>query len=341
MVYANANPLLTPFWAGVNVIFGFVFFYWLICPILYYTNTWYTAYLPMMSSNTFDNMGKSYNTTRIMNKDATVNVAEYEKYSPMFIPAGYALTYGIAFANLTGIFVHIALYHGQEIWTIWKGNGKKDIHARLNAAYKQVPWWWFASITALMWVLAVIVNEVWHTGLPVWAVIIGFLLPLVYFLPVGIIKALTNISTNEINLITEFIGGYAFLGTPIANMSFKFIGYAGVAQGLEYVFPSYSVGCNALVSNAYYRFIADQKLGHYFHIPPRTVFLAQGTATLVGALVQAGLTLGVLEGVPNVCTSKQSGGYTCPHGTVTYSSSLIWGMPHLTFLISYFAYTNF
>ena len=73
------------------------------------------------------------------------------------------------------------------------------------------------------------------------------------------------------------------------------------------------------------RFIADQKLGHYFHIPPRTVFFAQGIATLVGALVQSGLTIGILEGVDNVCTSKQSGGYTCPHGTVTYSSSLIWG----------------
>ncbi|EED21046.1 small oligopeptide transporter, OPT family [Talaromyces stipitatus ATCC 10500] len=305
VVYANANPLLTPFWAGVNVIFGFVFFYWLICPIIYYTNTWYSAYLPMMSSNTFDNTGKPYNTSRIMNHDATVNVEKYENYSPMFLPAGYALTYGIAFANLTGIFVHIALYHGKEIWGIWKGKGKKDIHARINETYRQVPWWWFASITLLMWVLSIIVNEVWHTGLPVWAVLLGFLLPLVYFLPIGIIKALTNISTNEINLITEFIGGYAFLGSPIANMSFKFLGYAGVAQGLE--------------------FIADQKLGHYFHIPPRTVFFAQGIATLVGALVQSGLTIGVLEGVENVCTPKQSGGYTCPHGTVTYSSSLIWG----------------
>lgn len=55
------------------------------------------------------------------------------------------------------------------------------------------------------------------------------------------------------------------------------------------------------------------------------MFIAQGVATLVGALVQSGLTIGVLEGVNNVCTPKQSGGYTCPHGAVTYSSSLIWG----------------
>lgn len=53
--------------------------------------------------------------------------------------------------------------------------------------------------------------------------------------------------------------------------------------------------------------------------------MAQGLATLVGALVQAGLTIGVLDGVNNVCTSAQSDGYSCPHGQVTYSSSLIWG----------------
>jgi OPT family small oligopeptide transporter len=330
VVYANANPLLTPFWAGLNVIGGFVFFYWLICPILYYTNTWYSAYMPILGSDVYDNTGSVYNTTRIMNADATVNYEAYDNYSPMFLPAGYALTYGIAFANLTGIFVHIALYHGKEIWTIWKGQGKKDIHARINETYRQVPWWWFAIITLLMWVLNVIVNEVWNTALPVWAVFVGFVLPLVYFLPVGIIKALTNISTNEINLITEFIAGYAFTGEPIANMSFKFLTYAGVAQGLEYVPPSLT----HVLSNRC-RFIADQKLGHYFHIDPQTVFFAQGLATLVGALVQAGLTLGILEGVPNVCSTDQANGYTCPHGTVTYSSSLIWGKPHSFRLFTY------
>ena len=45
--------------------------------------------------------------------------------------------------------------------------------------------------------------------------------------------ATTNISSNQLNLITEFIGGYAFLGRPLANMIFKFYGYVAVSQGLE------------------------------------------------------------------------------------------------------------
>lgn len=233
VVYANQSPLLVPFWAGLNVIGSFALFFWLICPILYYTNTWYSAYLPLMNSNTFDNTGHTYNTSRIMNADGTVNQAAYREYSPMFIPAGYAMTYGVAFANLTGIFVHVALYHGKDLWLQWKGSDKKDVHARLMTAYRGVPWWWFASITVLMFVLSIVTNEVWHTDLPVWAVLLSYVLPMVYFLPIGVIKAVTNISTNQLNLVTEFIGGYTFLGKPIANMMFKFSGYVAVSQGLE------------------------------------------------------------------------------------------------------------
>lgn len=233
IVYANQSPLLTPFWAGLNVMGGFALFFWLICPLIYYTNTWYSAYMPLMNSNTFDNTGKVYNTSRIMNADGTVNVEKYREYSPMFLPAAYALTYGVSSANLTGIFVHIALYHGKDLWRIWKGSGKKDIHARLNAAYRDVPWWWFASVTVVMLVVSIVINEVWHTGLPVWAVFVAYILPLIYFLPVGVIKAISNITSNQLNLITEFIAGYAFMGKPIANMAFKFYGFVGVYQGIE------------------------------------------------------------------------------------------------------------
>lgn len=132
VVYANQSPLLAPFWAGMNVMAGFVMFFWIICPAIYYTNTWYSAYMPLMSSNTFDNVGKSYNTSRIMSFDGIVNQEAYKAYSPMFIPAAYALTYGLSFANLTGIFVHIALYHGRDLYQGWKGTGKVDVHGRIH-----------------------------------------------------------------------------------------------------------------------------------------------------------------------------------------------------------------
>lgn len=38
-------------------------------------------------------------------------------------------------------------------------------------------------------------------------------------------------------------------------------------------------------------FAQDMKLGHYLKIAPRTLFMAQGTATILGALTQVGVTL--------------------------------------------------
>jgi OPT family small oligopeptide transporter len=233
VVYANQSPLLTPLWAGLNVFGGFVIFFWIICPILYYTNTWYSAYLPIMSPSTYDNTGKVYNTSRILDHNAELDISAYQNYSPMFLPASFALTYGVAFANLTGIFVHLFLNHRDILSSSWKGDGKKDIHARLSARYERIPWWWFVGFTVMVFILTIVANVVWRTDLPIWAVFLSFILPLIYFVPVAIIKALTNISTNQLNLITEFIGGYAFLGKPVANMVFKFYGYVGLAQGIE------------------------------------------------------------------------------------------------------------
>jgi hypothetical protein len=67
------------------------------------------------------------------------------------------------------------------------------------------------------------------------------------------------------------------------------------------------------------------KLAHYMHIAPRTLFVAQGLATLVGAIVQCGVTVFMITRIKGVCTSDAEGNFTCPHGRVTYSSSLIWG----------------
>ena len=89
-------------------------------------------------------------------------------------------------------------------------------------------------------------------------------------------------------------------------------------------------------------FAQDMKLGHYLKIPPRTLFFAQGSATvraihipfllnfltppqILGALTQVGVTLWMLGNVKDICASEQSNGFTCPGGRTVFSSSVIWG----------------
>jgi hypothetical protein len=77
------------------------------------------------------------------------------------------------------------------------------------------------------------------------------------------------------------------------------------------------------------RFVADMKLAHYMHIAPRLLFVAQGLATLIGAIVQCGVTVFMITRIDGVCTPEAEGNFICPHGKVTYSSSLIWGEFHI------------
>lgn len=53
-------------------------------------------------------------------------------------------------------------------------------------------------------------------------------------------------------------------------------------------------------------FMADMKLGHYLHIAPRTVFLTQGLATLIGAVVQCGVTVFMITRIDGVPPSSPS-----------------------------------
>lgn len=73
-------------------------------------------------------------------------------------------------------------------------------------------------------------------------------------------------------------------------------------------------------------FASDMKLAHYLKIPSRTLFFAQGIATILGALTQVGVTLWMLGNVEGICTDDQPNGFTCPNGLTVYSSSIIWGL---------------
>lgn len=89
MVAYNTNPLLSPHWAAANVFFGFVIFFWIITPALYYTNTWFTAYLPFCTAEVYDRFGSVYNATNVITGQS-FDEAKYQAYSPPYLPATFA-----------------------------------------------------------------------------------------------------------------------------------------------------------------------------------------------------------------------------------------------------------
>ena len=81
------SPLVVPTWAILNVLASLVFWIYIVTPALYYSNTWFTGHLPLQSNSIYDNMGKAYNVSRVVNRrnDFTFDVDKYEQYSQVGI----------------------------------------------------------------------------------------------------------------------------------------------------------------------------------------------------------------------------------------------------------------
>ena len=133
------SPLLVPSWALVNVFCGSILFLWIISPALHWSNVWQGMYLPFSSSGNFDNTGKPYNTTLVMNPDYSLNETAYYNYSPIYLPTTSALSYGLGFAGVASILVHTVLYHRQAVWngllaSIGRPSTleKSDVHGRVS-----------------------------------------------------------------------------------------------------------------------------------------------------------------------------------------------------------------
>ncbi|KDQ52977.1 hypothetical protein JAAARDRAFT_137861, partial [Jaapia argillacea MUCL 33604] len=301
------SPLVTPWWAEANVFAGFLFFFWFLTPILYFTNTWYAEYMPISSRKSYDNTLSSYNVTRILNPDSTLNYEKYLAYSPLFLSTTFAISYGLSFASITAVLTHTVLNFRKQIWAQSHRSlsDQPDIHARLMSRYPQVPEWWYLCLFLVMFILGIVSIEVWPTELPVWAFVLALVIAFTYVVPVGMIQAITNHQVS-LNVITELIISYILPGRPIAMMMFKTWGYITMAQALT--------------------FTSDFKLGHYMKIPPKPMFWSQVVATVIAGTVQLGVQEWMFTNIPNMCSPKQKDGFICPSTEVFGTASIIWAL---------------
>ncbi|KAK4137776.1 small oligopeptide transporter [Trichocladium antarcticum] len=294
------SPLIPPWHAIANTMIGVVVFFVFLASTLHYSGAWYSQYLPMSDSNTYDNTGKQYDVSRILSADYTLDVEAYNNYSPLFLSTTFALSYGLSFAAIASLVVYTYLHHGKTIWRQYKNSTteKPDIHMKLMRRYKEAPTWWYMSLFAVMLALGFLTVLAWPTNLTWWAFLLAVFISFAFSLPIGIIQAVTN---NQIglNVVTEFIYGYIQPGRPLALMIFKTFGYITMSQALT--------------------FVADLKFGHYMKIPPRTMFMAQVVATTFSCFVQVIVLNYALKNIPNVCEPTQAEHFTCPGGRVFFS----------------------
>ena len=84
----------------------------------------------------------------------TFDQDKYEQYSPLYLPASFALT--------TAMIVHTVLYHVKTVLHgLTQMRIEKDgIHAKLMRAYPEVPDWWYLLTFVACFALAIVTAEV-------------------------------------------------------------------------------------------------------------------------------------------------------------------------------------
>ncbi|KAE8207966.1 hypothetical protein CF335_g757, partial [Tilletia laevis] len=304
----SGNPLVIPWWAQVNIFVGFVLIIWVVTPALYFTNTFNFAYLPVSSSGAFDRFGQGYQVRRILSGDGqTLDPVAYETYSAINLSTTFYLTFWTGFATASALFTHTFLYHGSAIVAgIRYGKVEEDdIHAKHMRVYREAPQWWYMVVLVVTFVVAVIMVEIYDTGLPVWGLLLSMMLPALYILPAGFLYALTG-QQFGLNLVSEFVAGYVFPGRTIPNMIFKVYAQTGLGAAAN--------------------FLQDLKLGHYMKIPPRTTFMIQLIGSIWCAIVQIGVKAWAFENIRDICGPEAQNRFSCPQARTFYTASVIFGV---------------
>ncbi|MCO5597883.1 hypothetical protein L7F22_051968 [Adiantum nelumboides] len=307
-----SSPLVSPFFATVNVAVGFVLFIYVMLPSAYWSNMYGANKFPIFSSRLFKENGSVYDIQAVLSPDFTLNNTAYQQQGQVHLSIVFALSYGLGFATIAATLMHVVVFYGKEIWERSKAalNTQPDIHTRLMQKYPGIPqlWWNVLLIgsVALSIVVCVVFKE--EVQLPWWGLLLACVLAAIFTLPIGVIVATTN-QAPGLNIITEYIMGYLLPGKPLANVLFKVYGYISMSQAVA--------------------FMSDFKLGHYMKIPPRSMFMVQVIGTVVAGIINMGVAWWMLESIENICNTDllpKSSPWTCPGDAVFFDASVIWGL---------------
>ncbi|WFD33181.1 hypothetical protein MSPP1_004239 [Malassezia sp. CBS 17886] len=310
VISVYVSPLATPWWSQVNLLGGFILFFVVVTPAMYYTNVWNAKHLPMFSSTTFDRFGEKYDVSRVVDYVdgmPVFNADKYNEYSLQYLPTALTVSYFLSFASVIAVLVHVGLFYGPTIWRQLRASPSDtaDVHMRLMAKYKETPFYWYAALFLASFGMGLGALYGWATGLPWWAFVIAILIGVVFLVPTGVVTAMTNQEVG-LNMISELIVGYMLPGRPIAMMIFKTTMYMVTAQAVQ--------------------FVQDQKLAHYMKLPPRTVFVAQVFATAVGGVAQLAVQTWAFSNIPGICEKDQPQKFNCAPYTVFGTASIVWGL---------------
>ncbi|RCI17465.1 hypothetical protein L249_2656 [Ophiocordyceps polyrhachis-furcata BCC 54312] len=332
------DPLfqMMPSFTTFNAVAG-MFLTGLIVPFVWFTNTWNTGFLPIISNHVHDHFGKIYNVSNTLDSRGMFDRDKYAQYSRPYLSATRALSYGWNFAIYTAIMTRVVLYHRPQMVMGFRSFFKNlrfrrktttdheakeeqysDVHSRLMSMYSEsesrlhlvhpkpsltdrvVPEWWFFIILAISVVMGILGIVLWPTYTSPAVVLYGILLCLIFIVPIGVTASMTGLEIT-LNVLAEFIGGVIVEGNALAMNFFKSYGHVTT-----------KAPCPELEAD------------HHRQLPPRVTFMGQMLATLISTIVCTGVFKFQID-IKDVCTPKASMRFFCPGPNTFMTASVLWG----------------
>lgn len=149
----------------------------------------------------------------------------------------------------------------------------------LQRSYEEVPFWWFAALFASSFVALVTIIAAGKLYIPVWTYFIAIATGAILVVPLGWLYALSNFQL-PIGTVNELL--YGLMANSVS-------GYKNPTGASVY---------GAIAGNAWYRAqlnLQDMKIGHYMHVPPKTVFFSQLFGSFLGIPINYAVVRWVLD----------------------------------------------
>ncbi|CAF1329124.1 unnamed protein product [Didymodactylos carnosus] len=319
LTFVFPSPIFYPTWALCNIFVGFVVIFWMIVPILYYTNSWNAKVLPIFSQDVFTVNGSLFVYKAILNKMSYLNQTAYEVYGPIRVTPILFVNFCICFTAITSLIIHTVLYHGKYIkeqFFMSLDEAVNDVHGKLMSKFKEVPEYWY-SILLIICVFGSVI--VCHFGqlMPWYNLLLLLIINFLFLLPSGIIKSITAQDT-DIGLLLSFIGSFLMKSDSIGNMTFRTYGYTMQRRSLV--------------------FLSCLKLGHYMKIPPRPMFLLLILSSIVGCIASYLTSYIMLKNINDLCFTFT---WYCTNARFLSDVSDLWGIIGATNILKTYPFIEY
>lgn len=302
----GSSILITPFWTQTILFLAFALNCWVLLPAAKWGKLGDYKH-GLMSNSLFTANGTKYPTLSIMHPDLSLNQTAYKEHGPAYMGMQNVWATFFSYAKLPSAFVWMATFGASGIAATLKKNlqarkerkqtskqqssndvPSSNIHHqytdRLNVlqrSYKEVPGWWFGALFIIGAAIILIIVGTGHLYVPIWTVFVGLATGVVIVVPLGYLYAISNYQV-AIGDFNELMYGYM----------------VQTKAGAGHRHPVGPSVYGSIAGDAWYRaqyMLQDQRIGHYMHIPPRTVFFSQIFGSVLGIPINYGVIRWVLN----------------------------------------------